>query len=47
MAQKILNGHDEKIIYGALKSVEIYRAKNDVKNAKALVKTAITEQWSC
>ena len=47
VAQKILNSHDEKIIYGALKSVEIYRAKNDVKNAKALVKTAITEQWSC
>jgi plasmid replication initiation protein len=46
-AQKTINGHDEKTISDALKAVEIYRSKHDTKNAKALVKTAIKEQWTC
>jgi plasmid replication initiation protein len=46
-AQKTINGHDEKTISDALKAVEIYRSKHDIKNAKALVKTAIKEQWTC
>jgi plasmid replication initiation protein len=46
-ANKIIKNHDEKVVAKALKAVGIYRAKHDVKNPKALIITAIKEQWTC
>jgi plasmid replication initiation protein len=46
-ANKIIKNHDEEVVAKALKAVDIYRAKHDVKNPKALIITAIKEQWTC
>lgn len=46
-ANKIIKNHDEEVVIKALKAVEVYRAKHDVKNSKALIITAIKEQWTC
>jgi plasmid replication initiation protein len=42
---RLIKKHELDDITNAIKAVEIYRAKNDVKNAKALVETAIKEKW--
>lgn len=44
-ARKFLEIDEEQTIENAVKSVEIYRLKNDVKNTKALIRKAIKEQW--
>jgi plasmid replication initiation protein len=42
---RIIKKHEETDITNAIKAVDIYRAKHDVKNPKALVETAIKEKW--
>ena len=44
-ANRLLKNHEEANIINAIKAVEIYRAKHDVKNPRALVETAIKEKW--
>ena len=44
-ANRLIKKHEETDIANAIKTVEIYRAKNDVKNPKALIETAIKEKW--
>jgi plasmid replication initiation protein len=44
-AQKIICDYDDKTLTNALKAVEIYRSKHDVKNPKALIRTALKEEW--
>jgi len=44
-AARLLDKHGQKIIADALEAVEKYRKKNDVKNAKAILLTAIKEAW--
>jgi plasmid replication initiation protein len=45
VANRILKNHEETDIANALKAVDIYRSRHDVKNPKALVYSAIKEQW--
>jgi len=42
---RIIKKHEPEDITNAIKAVDIYRAKNDVKNPKALIETAIKEKW--
>jgi len=44
-ANRLVKNHEEANIVNAIKAVEIYRSKHDVKNARALVETAIKEKW--
>ena len=44
-AKRLVKNHEEANIINAIKAVEIYRSKHDVKNARALVETAIKEKW--
>ena len=44
-ANRLIKNHEEANIINAIKAVEIYRSKHDVKNARALVETAIKEKW--
>jgi plasmid replication initiation protein len=44
-ANRLVKNHEEGDIINAIKAVEIYRTKHDVKNARALVETAIKEKW--
>lgn len=44
-ANRLIKKHEQDDITNAIKAVDIYRAKNDVKNAKALIETAIKEKW--
>ena len=44
-ANRLIKNHEEGDIINAIKAVEIYRTKHDVKNPKALVETAIKEKW--
>ena len=44
-ANRLIKNHEEANIVNAIKAVEIYRSKHDVKNARALVETAIKEKW--
>ena len=45
VANRILKNHEEKDIENALKAVDIYRYRHDVKNPKAIVYSAIKEKW--
>lgn len=45
VANRILKNHEEKDIENALKAVDFYRGRHDVKNPKALVYSAIKEKW--
>lgn len=45
-AQRLIKAHEEQIIINAIKAVEHYQSKHIVKNAKALVSTAIKEKWN-
>jgi plasmid replication initiation protein len=45
MAKRILKGHEEDVIKNALKSVNLQIERNHVKNAKAMLQTAIKEKW--
>jgi len=44
-ANRLVKNHEEANIVNAIKAVEIYRSKHDVKNPRALVETAIKEKW--
>ena len=44
-ANRLVKNHEEANIINAIKAVEIYRSKHDVKNPRALVETAIKEKW--
>ena len=44
-ANRLLKNHEEANIVNAIKAVEIYMIKHAVKNARALVETAIKEKW--
>jgi len=44
-ANRLIKNHEEAHIINAIKAVEVYRSKHDVKNARALVATAIKEKW--
>ena len=44
-SNRLVKNHEEGDIINAIKAVEIYRTKHDVKNPKALVETAIKEKW--
>jgi len=44
-AKKFLKDYDEDVIKQALQAVDIQISKNQVKNPKAMLRTAITEQW--
>jgi len=44
-ANRLIKNHEEIDITNAIKAVEIYRSKHDVKNPRALVETAIKEKW--
>jgi len=44
-ANRLVKNHEEAHIINAIKAVEVYRSKHDVKNARALVETAIKEKW--
>ena len=44
-SNRFIKNYEEGDIINAIKAVEIYRTKHDVKNAKALVETAIKEKW--
>ena len=44
-ANRLIKNYEEGDIINAIKAVEIYRSKHDVKNARALVETAIKEKW--
>jgi len=44
-ANRLIKKHEQDDITNTIKAVDIYRAKNDVKNAKALIETAIKEKW--
>lgn len=45
MAKRLLKGHEEEVIKNALKSVNLQIERNHVKNAKAMLQTAIKEKW--
>ena len=44
-ANRLVKNHEEANIVNAIKAVEVYRTKHDVKNPRALVETAIKEKW--
>jgi plasmid replication initiation protein len=44
-ANRLIKNYEEGDIINAIKAVEIYRTKHDVKNPRALVETAIKEKW--
>ena len=44
-ANRLIKKHELDDITNAIKAVDIYRVKNDVKNPKALIETAIKEKW--
>ena len=44
-ANRLIKNHEEANIINAIKAVEVYRSKHDVKNPRALVETAIKEKW--
>ena len=44
-ANRLVKNHEEANIVNAIKAVEIYMIKHAVKNARALVETAIKEKW--
>ena len=44
-AKKFLKDYDENVVKQALQAVDIQISKNQVKNPKAMLRTAITEQW--
>ena len=44
-ANRLVKNHEEGDIINAIKAVDIYRTKHDVKNPRALVETAIKEKW--
>lgn len=44
-ANRLIKNHEEANIVNAIKAVDIYRSKHDVKNPRALVETAIKEKW--
>ena len=44
-SNRFIKNYEEGDIINAIKAVEIYRTKHDVKNARALVETAIKEKW--
>ena len=44
-ANRLIKNHEEANIVNALKAVEVYMIKHAVKNARALVETAIKEKW--
>ena len=44
-ANRLIKNHEEIDIINAIKAVEIYRSKHDVKNPRSLVETAIKEKW--
>lgn len=44
-ANRLIKNHEEADIANAIKAVDIYRTKHDVKNAKVMVATAIKEKW--
>jgi len=44
-ANRLIKNYEEGDIINAIKAVEVYRTKHDVKNPRALVETAIKEKW--
>ena len=44
-ANRLVKNHEEAHIINAIKAVEVYRSKHDVKNPRALVEAAIKEKW--
>jgi plasmid replication initiation protein len=45
IAKRLLKTHEEEVIKNALKSVNLQIERNHVKNAKAMLQTAIKEKW--
>lgn len=44
-AQRLIRNHTEEVVTNAVKSVDIQVERNHVKNPKAMISTAIREQW--
>jgi rhamnogalacturonyl hydrolase YesR len=45
IAKRLLKTHEEDVIKNAIKAVNVQIERNHVKNAKAMLQTAIKEKW--
>jgi len=45
IAKRLLKTHEEDVIKNAIKAVNVQIERNNVKNAKAMLQTAIKEKW--